>query len=201
MKILRILEDNINDRFIDAAVDALKSGDLIVYPTDTLYALGCDALNNNAINKICRIKGINPDKQNLSVVCDSISMAAEYARFDNRMFKMMKANLPGPFTFIFPSSSTLPKVFKGRKTVGIRIPGNKIALEIARRLGNPIMTTTIKYDDDDYAVSPDLIADAYDDVAKYVIDGGEGGLIPSTVVDCTGDEPVVVRDGKGELVI
>ena len=199
MKILKVLEDNINSRYIDIVVDSLRDGNVVIYPTDTLYALGCDALNNSAINKICKIKGINPDKTNLSIVCDSISMAAEYARFDNNMFRMLKANLPGPFTFIFPSSSSLPKVFKGRKTVGIRIPDNKIAVEIARRLGNPILSTTIEYVDDDYAVNPELIAETYNGKADFIIDGGSGGLIPSTVIDCTGADPEIVREGKGEL--
>lgn len=199
MRILKILENSINDKFIDIAVKALADGEILIYPTDTLYAIGCNALNNSAIGKICKIKGINPDKTNLSIICDGISMAAEYARFDNRMFKLLKNNMPGPFTFIFPASSSLPKVFKGRKSVGIRIPDNKIAIELVRRLGNPVLSTTIKYEDDDYGVNPELIAEAYDGVVPYMIDGGDGGLVPSTVVDCTTGEAEVVREGKGEL--
>ena len=199
MKVFKILENSINERYIDSAVKALVDGEIIIYPTDTIYAIGCNALNNSAIAKICKIKGINPDKTNLSIICDGISMAAEYAKFDNRMFKMLKRNLPGPFTFIFPASSRLPKVFKGRKTVGIRIPDNKIATELVRRLGNPVLSTTIKWDDEDYAINPELIAEAYDGVIPYMIDGGDGGLIPSTVVDCTSGEPDVVREGKGIL--
>lgn len=199
MRILKILENSINDKFIDIAVKALADGEILIYPTDTLYAIGCNALNNSAIGNICKIKGINPDKTNLSIICDGISMAAEYARFDNRMFKLLKNNMPGPFTFIFPASSSLPKVFKGRKSVGIRIPDNKIAIELVRRLGNPVLSTTIKYEDDDYAVNPELIAEAYDGVVPYMIDGGDGGLVPSTVVDCTTGEAEVVREGKGEL--
>lgn len=200
MKILKVFESNPNPKFLDMAVEALRDGDIVIYPTDTLYAIGCDALNNGAINKICKLKGINPDKTNLSIICDGISMAAEYARFDNRQFKVLKTNLPGPFTFILPSSSSLPKVFKGRKTVGIRVPENNVAVELVRRLGNPILSTTISYTDDDYAVNPELIAETYADSAAYLLDGGDGGLIPSTVVDMTSGELEIVREGKGDLI-
>ncbi len=200
MKILKVFENNPNPKFLDMAVEALRDGDIVIYPTDTLYAIGCDALNNSAINKICKLKGINPDKTNLSIICDGISMAAEYARFDNRQFKVLKTNLPGPFTFILPSSSSLPKVFKGRKTVGIRVPENNVAVELVRRLGNPILSTTISYTDDDYAVNPELIAETYADSAAYLLDGGDGGLIPSTVVDMTSGELDIVREGKGDLI-
>ena len=200
MKILKVFENNPNPKFLDMAVEALRDGDIVIYPTDTLYAIGCDALNNSAINKICKLKGINPDKTNLSIICDGISMAAEYARFDNRQFKVLKTNLQGPFTFILPSSSSLPKVFKGRKTVGIRVPENNVAVELVRRLGNPILSTTISYTDDDYAVNPELIAETYADSAAYLLDGGDGGLIPSTVVDMTSGELEIVREGKGDLI-
>lgn len=200
MKILKVFENNPNLKFLDMAVEALRDGDIVIYPTDTLYAIGCDALNNSAINKICKLKGINPDKTNLSIICDGISMVAEYARFDNRQFKVLKTNLPGPFTFILPSSSSLPKVFKGRKTVGIRVPENNVAVELVRRLGNPILSTTISYTDDDYAVNPELIAETYADSAAYLLDGGDGGLIPSTVVDMTSGELEIVREGKGDLI-
>ncbi len=201
MDILKVLEDNINERHIDAAVEALENNELIIYPTDTIYALGCNALNNAAINKLCKLKGINTNKTNLSIICDSISMAAEYAHFDNRQFKMLKANTPGPFTFIFPASATLPKAFKGRKTVGIRIPDNKIALELVRKFGGPILTTTIEFEDEDYAINPELIAERYDGEVLCLLDGGDGGLIPSTVVDCCNKEIEIIREGKGELII
>lgn len=200
MKILKVFENNPNPKCLDMTVEALRDGDIVIYPTDTLYAIGCDALNNSAINKICKLKGINPDKTNLSIICDGISMVAEYARFDNRQFKVLKTNLPGPFTFILPSSSSLPKVFKGRKTVGIRVPENNVAVELVRRLGNPILSTTISYTDDDYAVNPELIAETYADSAAYLLDGGDGGLIPSTVVDMTSGELEIVREGKGDLI-
>ena len=199
MKVYRIHNDSIDDRTAGAVVDVLKGGGLIIYPTDTLYAIGCDALNNNAINRICKLKGVNPDKQFLSVVCDGISMAAEYARFGNAGFKLLKRNVPGPFTFIFPSLSSLPKAFKGRKTVGIRIPACKAARDLAYALGNPLLSTTIAYDDEDYATNPELIADAYRDSVDCIVDAGDGGLTPSTIVDCTIDGVRVVREGKGCL--
>lgn len=199
MKVCKIYGDNIDEKTLAEVANALKSGAIIIYPTDTLYAFGCDALNNNAISKICKLKGINPDKQFLSIVCENISMAAEYARFGNNEFRLLKENTPGPFTFIFPSSSSLPKVFKGRKTVGIRIPDNKIATTLAKILGNPIMSTTIKSEDEDYATNPDLMVETYTDSVDYIIDNGIGGLIPSTIVDCTTSDYQIVREGKGEL--
>ncbi len=199
MKILKLQERNPNERYIAMAADALRNGDIIIYPTDTLYAVGCDALNNSAILKVCKRKNINPEKTHLSIVCDSISMASEYARFNDQQFKMLRRNLPGPFTFVFPSSLSLPKVFKGRKTVGIRIPDNQIAISLVRELGRPILSTTIEYADEDYAVNPDLIAETYAETAIYLLDGGEGSIVPSTVVDCTDDTPKILREGKGEL--
>lgn len=199
MKILKVFSDNPNQRYMDMAVETLRDGGVIIYPTDTLYAIGCDALNNSAINKICAFKRINPEKTNLSIICDGISMAAEYARFNNAQFKVMKENLPGPFTFIFPSSNSLPKVFKGRKTVGIRIPDNKIAVGLVSRLGNPILSTTIEYDDEDFAREPELIAENYANSVSLLLDGGKGGIEPSTIVDCTGEEMEIIREGKGIL--
>ena len=201
MKILKVFEGSINERNIELAVEALRDGEIIIYPTDTIYALGCNALNNSAIVRLCKLKGINPDKTYLSIICDGISMAAEYAKFDNNQFKLLKNNTPGPFTFIFPSASTLPKAFKGRKTVGVRIPQNKIALELVKHLGSPIISTTIQYDDDDYATNPELIAETYDNSVSLLIDGGEGGIEPSTIVDCTSGEPEIVRYGCGDLVL
>ena len=180
MRILKMYESNINERYMDLVIDTLRDGGIVIYPTDTLYAIGCDALNNNAIERICRFKDINPQKTNLSVVCSDISQASEYARIDNRSFQLLRANLPGPFTFILPASSSLPKVFKGRKTVGVRIPDNAVARLLAERLGNPVLTTSIDVD--------------------LLIDCGTGELVPSTVVDCTdSNNPEIVREGKGEL--
>lgn len=202
MKILKMYESNINERYMDIAIETLRSGGLIIYPTDTLYALGCDALNNGAIERICRIKDINPQKTHLSIICHDISQAAEYARIDNRAFQMLKRNLPGAFTFILPASTTLPKVFKGRKTVGVRIPDNTIARELAARLGNPVLTTSVEWNEDlpDEGREPEFIAMRYNDVAELIIDGGTGDLTPSTIVDCIDSSaPQVVREGKGDL--
>lgn len=200
MKILKIFDSNINERHIDSAIDCLQNGGIIIFPTDTLYALGCDALNNNAIERICRIKNINPQKTNLSIICHSISQASEYARIDNRAYQLLRENLPGAFTFILPASTSLPKVFKGRKTVGIRIPNNKIAITLSEKLGNPILTTSIKWDENnpEEGCEPEYIAMRYNDVAELIIDGGEGELTPSTIIDCTdSSSPEIIREGKG----
>ena len=200
MKILKIYSDNPNDRYIDEAVNALRDGKIIIYPTDTLYALGCDALNNNAIERICRLKSMKSDKTNLSIICKDISQVAEYARFSNDDFKMMRDNVPGAFTFIYPALSSLPKAFKGRKAVGVRIPDNNITRLLVERLGNPIMTSSVDYADEDYGCEPELMAQKYAENVDLVIDAGRGMLEPSTIVDCTGDEPEILRQGKGLLV-
>lgn len=201
MKILKMYTSNINDRFMDEVIDTLRDGGIVIYPTDTLYAIGCDALKNNAIERICKIKGINPQRTNLSIVCSDISQASQYARIDNRAYQLLRENLPGAFTFILPAASTLPKVFKGRKTVGIRVPDNVIACEIASRLGNPILTTSIEWDEDpEDGCNPQAIAMKYEGVVDIVIDGGYGELVPSTVVDCNdSSNPEIIREGKGEL--
>lgn len=190
---------SLNERFLDEAVETLKDGGVIIYPTDTLYALGCDALNNGAIEKLCKVKGIDPRKQTLSVVCDSLSMASEYAKIDNEAFRILRANLPGAFTFILPAATTLPKVFKGRRTVGIRIPDNAIARGLAERLCHPLLSTSIPQaqEGDD----PQMLAEEYDGVAELMIDGGDGEIVGSTVVDITDSrQPEIIREGKGELV-
>lgn len=199
MKLLKIILSNPNERFIDMAVDALADGEIIIYPTDSLYALGCDALNNNAIEKICKIKGIRSDKTNLSIICNSISQAAEYARISNDIFSLMKNNLPGPFTFILPALSKLPKAFKKRRTVGIRIPDNNVAQKLVEKLGHPIMTTSIQFEDEDYGCEPELIAEQYENAADLLLDAGRCSTIPSTIIDCTGDAPEIVREGRGIL--
>ena len=200
MKVLEIIPGNINQRLIDQAVECLDNGGIIAYPTDTVYALGCDAMNNQAIERICSIKEMKSAKTNLSIICADISEVAQYAKFDNQQFKLLKTNLPGPFTFIFPALSKLPKAFKGRRTVGIRIPDNKIALSIVQTLGRPILTTSVQGEDEDYRCEPSLIAETYASQVDIVIDGGRGGLMPSTVVDCTGPEPEVTRQGRGILI-
>lgn len=202
MEYLTIYPSSINERAIEQAVDALRDGKIIVYPTDSLYALGCNALDNRAIERLCAIKGINPAKQLLSVVCSDISQAAEYARIDNNAFSLIKRNAPGPFTFILPASTTLPKVFKGRRTVGVRIPDNAIAQALARALGNPILSASVevKEGSPEEAAKPESLEMTYEPIAALIIDGGEGGIVPSTVVDCLdSSEPQIVRQGKGRL--
>ncbi len=199
MKVLQIIEDNINSRHIEEIAAVLRDGGIVVYPTDTVYAIGCDALNNQAIERICALKSMKSAKTNLSIICSDISEVAQYAKFDNTQFRLMKNNLPGPFTFIFQAMSKLPKAFKGRRTVGIRIPQNKIATAIEQELGHPILTTSVPAQDDDYRCEPELIAEALGAHVDIVVDSGRGGLVPSTVVDCTGGEPEIIRQGKGEL--
>ncbi len=200
MKILNLLENNINERYLDEIVDALRDGGIIIYPTDTIYAIGCDALNNQAIETVCSIKSMKSAKTNLTIICHDISEVTEYAKFGNREFKVMKNNLPGPFTFILPALSRLPKAFKGRRTVGIRIPDSVIACRIVEQLGHPILSTTVEGKDDDYMTEPELIAETYErsDV-DIVVAAGRGGVEPSTVVDCTGGDFEILRQGKGEL--
>jgi tRNA threonylcarbamoyl adenosine modification protein (Sua5/YciO/YrdC/YwlC family) len=200
MQLLRIFSDSVNERYISQAVDALKAGHIIIYPTDTLYALACDALNQRAIERLCKLKGINPDKQELSVVCADISQAADYARIDNFAFRTLKQYLPGPFTFILPASTKLPKVFKGRKTVGVRVPDNAIARCLADMLGNPVLTSSASIDDENDLPYAEAIAMHYGDSVALVIDGGEGGTIPSTVVDLTDStNPEIIRHGLGDF--
>ena len=200
MKRLLFRGETVNSRNIDDAVRILRDGGVVIYPTDTVYALGCDALNNRAIERLCRLKGINLDKQLLSVVCASISQAAEYARIDNRAFRLMKDNLPGPFTFILPAASSLPKVFKGRKSVGVRVPDNAIALALAESLGNPVMTTSVSVENDDDIISPDALELAYRHDADLLIDAGEGGSVVSTIIDCLDSSaPEILRQGLGDI--
>ena len=176
-------------------VDILHEDGIIIIPTDTLYAVACDALNSKAVEKVCKLKGINPEKTNLSILCDAISMVAEYAKFDNYAFKLMKDNTPGPFTFLFRAASSLPRAFKGRKVVGIRIPANQPVRNIIESLGNPLLSTSILYRDDDYGINPDLIEEEYQDKVDLMIKGEDGGLVPSAIIDCTGSSPEIIREG------
>lgn len=199
MEIIKIWNDSPSEQQLDRINETLRDGGVVIVPTDSLYGVACDALNSRAIERICRLKGLNPDKAPLSIICDDIAMAAEYARIDNDVFRLLRANTPGDFTFLLRSLSTLPKAFKGRKTVGIRIPDNETVRAITRRLGHPLMTTSIEYADEDYAREPSLIAEAYEDKADILVDGGDGGTVPSTIVDCTGQEPEITRPGGGVL--
>lgn len=198
-QLITIHPDNPNRREVALIVEALREGDIIIYPTDTLYAYGCDALNVRAVERICRIKGIDPAKANLSIICNDLADAAHYAKIDDRTFKLMRKNLPGAFTFVLPASSHLPKIYKQRKTVGIRIPDNNIAHAIVEELGNPLLSTSINIDEEEpeYTTCPTLIAERYGATADYIIDGGNGYTESSTIVDCTGDELEITRQGKG----
>lgn len=199
MKTIKVWNNDPSQRQLDDIVAALDDGQIMIWPTDTLYGIACDAFNSKAIDRICRLKGINPEKTNLSIVCADISQASEYVKFDNSAFRLLRDNTPGQFTFIFKAASTLPKVFKGRKAVGIRIPDNPLCLQIVRQLGHPVMTTSIEFDEEDYAVSPSLIAEAYDGRVDLMIEGDDGTTEPSTVIDCTGNEPEIARQGAGRL--
>ena len=202
--LIKIYPENPNPREISRVVGVLRSGGIIIYPTDTVYGLGCDITNHKAVEKIIRLKGIKAKEAHFSFICSDLSHIADFAKVSNPTFKLMKKNLPGPFTFILPGMNKVPDYFiSKRKTVGIRIPDNQISIEIVKALGNPIMTTSIKDDDDvvEYTTDPELIHERYQDIVDIVIDGGYGDNIPSTVVDCTTDEPEIIREGKGELVL
>ena len=201
--IVKLYEESPNQREIDKVVDVLRDGGIVIYPADTLYAFGCDALNVRAVEKICALKGINPQKNNLSIICYDLSDVSEYAKVNTATFKLMRRNLPGPFTFILYTTSTLPRIYKNKKTVGIRVPDNNIIRELVLQLGNPIMTTSIFGDESEaveYRTDPELIHEKWGNIADIVVDGGEGGLEPSTVIDCTKDLPEIIRQGKGELI-
>ncbi len=202
--IIKLYNENPNPREIERIVSVLRDGGIVIYPTDTLYGIGCDALNVRAVEKICQLKGINPQKNNLSIICNDLSVISEYAKVDTPTFKLMKRNLPGPFTFILPTTSSLPKIYKNKKTVGIRMPDNNIIRAIAASLGSPVLNTSVKDNENDepeYTTNPELIDEKWGDLVNLVIDGGHGGTEPSTVVDCTGDEPEIIRQGKGLLVM
>lgn len=195
----------INHRFIDEAVEALREGEIIVYPTDSLYALGCNALNNKAVERLCRLKDINPAKNRLAILCASLSQASKYVRIDNRAFDVLKEYLPGPFTFILPASNELPKAFKGRKEVGLRVPDDPIAVALAEELGNPLMTTTLHIEDVDEDMSEPATFEVAEHYARngdvsLMIDAGSRGVEPTTVVDLTdSSSPEILRQGLGSF--
>ena len=201
--LVRIYPENPQEREIDKEVQFLRDGGLGVYPTDTVYGLGCDIFNTKAVERICRYKQMDPRKVNFSFVCYDLSNISEYAKVSNDTFKLMRKNLPGPFTFILNGNNSLPKLFRNKKTVGIRVPDNNIIRNLVKGLGNPILSTSVKDDsgvEQEYFTDPELMEERMKNIADVVVNGGYGELTPSTVVDCTGDEPVIVRQGKGELV-
>ncbi len=201
--LVKLYNENPNPKEVRRIVDILRDGGLIIYPTDTVYGLGCDITNQRAVEKIARWKGVKLDKSNFSFICSDFSHLSVYTKpISSPVFKLIKKNLPGAFTFILEANNNVPKYFNGKKkTVGIRIPDNNIICDIVAELGNPIVSTSIHDDDEvlDYTVDPELIHEKFQDMADVVIDGGYGEVIPSTIVDCSGEEVVIVRQGKGKL--
>lgn len=201
---IKIYENKPNEAAIAKVVKVLKEGGLVIYPTDTVYGLGCDITNTKALERIAKIKGIKLDKANFSFICHDLSNISDYVRqIDTATFKLLKRALPGPYTFILPGNNNLPKEFKKKTTVGIRVPDNSIVLEIVKQLGNPIVSTSIHDEDDviEYTTDPELIFEKWQNLVDLVIDGGYGDNIGSTIIDLSGYEPIVVREGKGSLDI
>lgn len=200
---VKIYENNPNAREIAKVVDVLKKGGLVIYPTDTVYGLGCDITNTKALEKIANLKGVKLEKANFSFICNDLSHLSEYVKqIDSATFRILKNSLPGPYTFILPGSKNLPKAFKKKKTVGIRIPDNTIIRSLVAALGNPIISTSIRDDDDvlEYTTDPELIFEKWQHKVDVVIDGGFGDNEASTIIDLT-DEPTVIREGKGSIEI
>jgi len=201
--IRKIYPDNPQPREIQRAVDILRDGGVIIYPTDTVYGIGCDISKPRAIDRIARIKGINAEKTRFSFIVYDLSHLSDFTKpIDNQVYKLMKRNLPGPFTFILEANNQVPKILKSKKkTVGIRIPDHPVVRELVRVLGNPILTTSVHSEDEllDYTTDPELIHEEMESLVDLVIDGGFGNNIPSTIVDCTGEEIEIVRQGLGVL--
>lgn len=201
---LKLYADNPDPRRIDYIVAALRRGAVIIYPTDTIYGMGCDIHNARAVERVARIKGVKPTKNDFSFICYDLSHIADYARVSNSAFKLMKRVLPGPYTFLLEASGNVPKLLNtSKKTVGIRVPANEIPRQIVHGLGNPIITTSIRDEDEviEYSTDPELIFEKFQHQVDIVIDGGYGGNIPSTIVDATDDDFAVIRQGLGELVL
>ncbi len=196
--LIKLFEDNPNERILRDIADRLRQGGVIIYPTDTIYAIGCDIMNPKAVRRVASLKGLKAEKADFSIICGSQSEIAEYAKVSNALFKEMKRLLPGPYTFILPATSKLPNVLMNkRKTVGVRIPDNFIPRSIVEVLGNPLLTTSIETENEITETDPELIYETYRDKVDMVIDGGYGKNTASTVLDCTGDEIVVLREGLG----
>jgi tRNA threonylcarbamoyl adenosine modification protein (Sua5/YciO/YrdC/YwlC family) len=201
--LLKIYQENPSPRHIKMVIDCLNSGGLVIFPTDTVYALGCSIHQVKAVDRIAQIKGIKKEKANFSFIFNNLSMLSDFTRpISNEIYKLMKRNLPGPFTFILEANSNIPKLFQSKKkTIGIRIPNEPIIQLIVLELGHPVMTTSILDDDKvlEYTTDPEVIYEKFKDKVDIVIDGGFGGNLPSTIVDCTGNEVNILRQGKGEL--
>lgn len=203
-QLIKIYPENPNETAVAKVVKALKEGGLVIYPTDTVYGLGCDITNSRALERIAKIKGIKLEKANFSFICHDLSNLSDYVKqIDTPTFKILKRTLPGPYTFILPGNNNLPKEFKKKKTVGIRVPDNPIVLEIVKQLGNPIVSTSIHDDDEvlEYSTDPELIFEKWQNLVDVVVDGGYGDNQPSTIIDLSEGEPVVIREGKGDSAI
>ncbi|MFY0698282.1 MAG: threonylcarbamoyl-AMP synthase [Balneola sp.] len=203
-ELIKLYEDHVDRKKLKHIVEILRNGGLVIYPTDTVYGLGCDITNKSALEKLARIKGVRLDKANFSFICEDLSNLSDHvAQIETQTFKILKRNLPGPYTFILPGSNSLPGVFRKKKTVGIRVPDNAIALALVRELGNPIVSTSIKDDDEllEYTTDPSLMFDEWKHLVDVVIDGGFGGNEASTVIDLTGREPLLIREGKGGVLV
>ena len=202
--LIKIYPENPNPRQMDLVVDCLKKGGLVVFPTDTIYGLGCDIYNHKAAERLAAIKGTRLEKAEFSFIFSDLRHLSDFTKqLDKEVFKLLKKNLPGPFTFILPANSNVPKIFKGKKkTIGIRVPANSIVVEIIKMLGNPLLTTSVHDEDEviEYTTDPELIYEKYGANVDIVIDGGYGGNVASTIVDCTGDEPLIIREGAGVLI-
>ncbi|MEJ6792595.1 MAG: L-threonylcarbamoyladenylate synthase [Lacinutrix sp.] len=201
---IKIYEENPNPKEIKKVLEVLKKGGLVIYPTDTVYGLGCDINNAKSLERIARIKGVKLEKAKLSLICYDLSNLSDYVKqINSSTFKILKRALPGPYTFILPGSKSLPSVFKKKKEVGIRIPDNNITLEIVKALGNPLVSTSIRDEDEilEYTTDPELIFEKWDNLVDLVINGGYGGNEGSTIVDLSKDEPEIIREGKGSLDI
>ncbi|KVV14721.1 L-threonylcarbamoyladenylate synthase [Flavobacterium sp. TMP13] len=201
---IKIYPDKPSEAAIEKVVKVLKNGGLVIYPTDTVYGLGCDITNSRALEKIARIKGVKLDKAKFSFICHDLSNLSDYVRqIDTSTFKILKRALPGPYTFILPGNNNLPKEFKKKTTVGIRVPDNAIVLQIVKLLGNPIVSTSIRDEDDviEYTTDPELIFEKWQSIVDLVIDGGYGDNVASTIIDLSENEPVIIREGKGSIDI
>jgi tRNA threonylcarbamoyl adenosine modification protein (Sua5/YciO/YrdC/YwlC family) len=200
--LLHLHPDNPQPRNIHTIVTGLSKGEVIIYPTDTIYGLGCDIYQQKAIERICRIKQVNPQKAQLSFICYDLSDLSQYTKsISTPLYRMLKSYLPGPYTFILPASKEVPKILKSKKdTIGIRVPDNNIARAIVKELGHPILSTTLPGEMVEEYTDPELMYANFEKLVDIVADGGIGGMVPSTVIDCTGDEPVIIRQGAGEWV-
>src|SRR5690606_26238884 len=201
--LVRIYPENPDERRIQQAVDVLKKGGVIVYPTDTVYSMACDMNNRRAVEKMAKIKGVKLEHANFSLICYDLSNISEYTvQFGTDIYKIMKRALPGPYTFILNANKNIPKLFQSKKqTIGIRVPDNSIARTIVYQLGNPLLSTSIHDDDEvlEYTTDPELIYERYENQVDLVIDGGYGNNEASTVIDCTGEQPEIIRQGIGEV--